>query len=145
MKAIWNKTLVHFSSLTFSPWMFHHESEKKNENLETQWLCSKNPPPKAEKNTTRKTTTTRIHFLFVQVGRDLSIIFFCLASKSWDFTKDREENEGKTRARNPQPHNQGISELVQPDPPPASRTKRIPHLVPVEGGDGRTTPSKTLS
>lgn len=132
-----HKTLLHFSSLTFSPWMFHHESEKMNENLETQWLCSKNPPPKAEKHTTRKTTTTRIHFLFVQVGRDLSIIFFVWHQNhgisQQMLTSDNGEKQGRA-TRNPTTR-ESVN-WCSLTPRPASRTKRIPHLVPVEGGDG---------
>ena len=63
--------------------------------------------------TTRKNTTTRIHILFVQVGRDLSIIF-CW-HQNHGISQKIGKKTGKTRARNPQPHNQGISELVQSD------------------------------
>ena len=87
------------------------------------------------------------------MGRDFSIVFL-LASTSWDFPTDADLKQGgKTRARSPQPHNptesvNRCSLTLDPqlpavsDPPrPASRTKRIPHLAPVQGGDGRTIPS----
>ena len=83
-------------------------------------------------------------YIFLLGGTGSFHHFFCW-HQNHGISQKIGKKTGKTRARNPQPHNQGISELVQPDPPPASRTKRIPHLVPVEGGDGSTTPSKTLS
>ena len=61
--------------------MFHHESEKMNENLEAPIPMLKNPPPKAQIIFTvlgppEKTPPPEYIFLFVQVGRALSIIFF---------------------------------------------------------------------
>lgn len=87
--------------------MFHHESENEWK-LGNSMAVFKKPTSKSTDHfhcfwTTRKTTATRIHFFVRSGGTGSFHRFFCLASKSWDFPKDRQENGGKQwlATRNP--------------------------------------------
>lgn len=102
-----NKTLLHFSSLTFSPWMFHHESEKINETSNLNGSVQKTHLQKLRSFSLFLDHQKKHHHqntFFVRSGGTGSFHhFFCLASKSWDFPKDRQENGGKQglATRNP--------------------------------------------
>jgi len=81
----------------------------------------KNPPPKAQIIFTvlgppEKPPPPEYIFLFVQVGRDRSIFVFAWHQHHGISQQILTSNNGEKQGRAElQPHNQRISELVQPD------------------------------
>lgn len=122
------------------PWIWKNEWKLRNSMAVFKKPTSKSWETHHQKNHHHQNT------FFVRSGGTGSFHnFFCLASKSWDFPTDADLRQwGKTRARNPQPHNQGISELVQSDPPTCKSNKA--NSTSGAGGRGwwNFTPSKNL-